>query len=433
MSRPRPRRARLGRARARLVPRGRPGRRAASPPGGSTSSTGWYDDSDDEPATPRPGRPRSRRRPGSSCRRSPTRRRSPPRSRRRAGSTPRWCSRRWRRSSPTRSSARTSSARSPTSPPGRPVVRVGDGAAAMPGLDHQAADRDRGAVGARAGDPVRDARGRRRQGPDRAGRRRRPVPGVEAAARTAYPDARRRRDPGRADRRGAAAAGPDQGRGWGTTTRCSPSRRSTRPGRRTTCPSTWSRGSPRSGSTRAGRRSAPAGSTTRRCTPRRPSPPRWSRNGIEVVGAPDARRRRRGGRELASVQSAPLREIVARVLEVSDNEAAEVLSHQVGVAVTRHRHLRGRRRRGGPDAAGARRTDRRASSIHDGSGLSRENLITPLALVGVLRAGARPGAPGAERGRHGAAGRRLHRLADQPVRRSPSPSRAGWCGPRPAR
>ena len=71
-------------------------------------------------------------------------------------------------------------------------------------------------------------------------------------------------------------------------------------------------------------------------------------HGITVVGVP-THGVASGGRELASVQSAPLREIVARVLEVSDNEGAEVLSHQVGKAVTGTRDLRRRGRRGHPD------------------------------------------------------------------------------------
>ncbi len=104
--------------------------------------------------------------------------------------------------------------------------------------------------------------------------------------------------------------------------------------------------------------------------------------GITVVGEP-THGLASGGRELASVQSAPLREIAARVLEVSDNEAAEVLSHQVGRAVTGT----------GTFADGAAAVTRTLEDlgvtadfdIHDGSGLSRENRITPLALVQVLR------------------------------------------------
>jgi D-alanyl-D-alanine carboxypeptidase/D-alanyl-D-alanine-endopeptidase (penicillin-binding protein 4) len=113
--------------------------------------------------------------------------------------------------------------------------------------------------------------------------------------------------------------------------------------------------------------------------------------GITVVGAP-----KHGvageGTEIARVESAPLREIAARVLEVSDNEGAEVLSHQVGLAVN------GTATFADGAAAVTQTLERlgvptRGISIHDGSGLSRENLVTPLALVGVLRAALDPAHP----------------------------------------
>ncbi len=113
--------------------------------------------------------------------------------------------------------------------------------------------------------------------------------------------------------------------------------------------------------------------------------------GIEVVGTP-SHGVATGGRELASVESAPLREIAARVLEVSDNEAAEVLSHQVGKAVTGT----------GSFADGSAAiiqtlqglgVPTRGIAVYDGSGLSRENRITPMALVAVLRAVLDPAHP----------------------------------------
>lgn len=113
-------------------------------------------------------------------------------------------------------------------------------------------------------------------------------------------------------------------------------------------------------------------------------------NGIKVVGPP-VHGVASAGRELASVQSAPLRELVARILEVSDNEGAEVISHQVGVAVAHS----------GTFADGAAAVTRTlqglgvtaAFDIHDGSGLSRENEVTPLALVQVLRLALDPAHP----------------------------------------
>ncbi|WP_051247787.1 D-alanyl-D-alanine carboxypeptidase/D-alanyl-D-alanine endopeptidase [Nocardioides halotolerans] len=113
-------------------------------------------------------------------------------------------------------------------------------------------------------------------------------------------------------------------------------------------------------------------------------------HGITVLGDP-THGVAAEGRELASVQSAPLREIAARVLEVSDNEGAEVLSHQVGRAVSGS----------GTFADGAAAVTSTLQGlgvtapfeVHDGSGLSRENRITPLALVQVLRLAFDPAHP----------------------------------------
>ena len=54
--------------------------------------------------------------------------------------------------------------------------------------------------------------------------------------------------------------------------------------------------------------------------------------GIRVAGPPERRRAGDGATPLAEVESAPLSQIVERMLNVSDNEAAEVLAHQVGLA-----------------------------------------------------------------------------------------------------
>ena len=113
-------------------------------------------------------------------------------------------------------------------------------------------------------------------------------------------------------------------------------------------------------------------------------------HGITVVGGP-VHGVAADGEEVASVQSAPLREIAARILEVSDNEGAEVLSHQVGVAATGH----------GTFADGAAAVTQTLHQlgvsadfdIHDGSGLSRENRISPMALVQVLRLALDPAHP----------------------------------------
>jgi len=114
--------------------------------------------------------------------------------------------------------------------------------------------------------------------------------------------------------------------------------------------------------------------------------------GIKVVGDPTYGVAGGSGRELAAVTSAPVREIVERVLEVSDNEAAEVLAHHIGLEV----------RGTGSFTAGVAGTMRTLRAlgvptngieIYDGSGLSRDNRITPDALLDVLRAAA-TGGPG---------------------------------------
>ena len=109
--------------------------------------------------------------------------------------------------------------------------------------------------------------------------------------------------------------------------------------------------------------------------------------GIEVTGDPVRGVAGGAGREIASVSSAPLREIVERVLEVSDNEAAEVLAHQVGLEVRGTASF-------SDGVAGVLRTLRGLGvptsgiEIYDGSGLSRENRIAPEALAAVVRAAA---------------------------------------------
>lgn len=114
--------------------------------------------------------------------------------------------------------------------------------------------------------------------------------------------------------------------------------------------------------------------------------------GVTVDGPPVAEVAVPDGRLLGSVQSAPVREIVERVLESSDNEASEVLAHQVALA------------RGLPgtftDAATAvltvlaeRGVRSTGIAVYDGSGLARGNRIEPAALTDVLRAAADPAYP----------------------------------------
>jgi D-alanyl-D-alanine carboxypeptidase/D-alanyl-D-alanine-endopeptidase (penicillin-binding protein 4) len=109
-----------------------------------------------------------------------------------------------------------------------------------------------------------------------------------------------------------------------------------------------------------------------------------ARAGIRVEGIPEPRRARPGARTLAEVSSAPLDQVVERVLEVSDNEAAEVLFRHVGLA-TRDDGSSAAARSGVAQILGEHGVDLRGSVLYDGSGLSRENRIDPRLLVDVLQ------------------------------------------------
>jgi len=112
-----------------------------------------------------------------------------------------------------------------------------------------------------------------------------------------------------------------------------------------------------------------------------------SSRGVTVVGAPRpgvAPPPASGGRLVAEVRSAPLAQVVQHVLEVSDNEGAEVLARQVAVAEGRPASFTG--------AAEAVRSVLRSigvsttgAVIRDGSGLSRQNRLRPETLLSVLR------------------------------------------------
>jgi len=106
--------------------------------------------------------------------------------------------------------------------------------------------------------------------------------------------------------------------------------------------------------------------------------------GLRVDGPPVARRTRPDAVSLASVHSAPVAQIVERVLTVSDNEAAEVLAHQVGLASVGEASFAG-------GIAGTRQTLEElgvsvsSDRFYDGSGLARDNRLRPETLVAVLR------------------------------------------------
>lgn len=127
-------------------------------------------------------------------------------------------------------------------------------------------------------------------------------------------------------------------------------------------------------------------------SPRSPDPSRTAaqtfadllaRRGIAVSGPPLPGAAK--GDQIASVDSPPLADLVERMLLVSDNTAAEVLAHHAGL------ELLGDASYAGGAAATMQvlddlgiRTD--GMVLDDGSGLSRDNRISPAQLIAVLRA-----------------------------------------------
>jgi D-alanyl-D-alanine carboxypeptidase/D-alanyl-D-alanine-endopeptidase (penicillin-binding protein 4) len=116
------------------------------------------------------------------------------------------------------------------------------------------------------------------------------------------------------------------------------------------------------------------------------------RAGITVTGSPRPRPARPGAAELAAVNSPPLGQVVEHTLLVSDNEAAEVLARQVGLAVSGEGSFR----------AGARAVLDTLSGLgvptgdartYDGSGLSRQDRLDPRTLTAVLELAASPDHP----------------------------------------
>jgi D-alanyl-D-alanine carboxypeptidase/D-alanyl-D-alanine-endopeptidase (penicillin-binding protein 4) len=116
------------------------------------------------------------------------------------------------------------------------------------------------------------------------------------------------------------------------------------------------------------------------------------KDGIEVAPAIGQQRARPHATELARVTSLPLADIVERVLQLSDNEGAEVLAHQVGLAVEGE----------GSYAAGVRGVtktltrlglDLHDATIQDGSGLSRHDRLDAETLVQLLQLASSPTHP----------------------------------------
>lgn len=108
--------------------------------------------------------------------------------------------------------------------------------------------------------------------------------------------------------------------------------------------------------------------------------------GIQVVGEPTAGLGG-NGEPLATAESAPLENIVERLISVSDNETTEVLAHHVGLAVAGDASFEG-------GAAATREVlaglgvDLGGDVLRDGSGLSRENALSAATLLGVVEVAA---------------------------------------------
>lgn len=109
--------------------------------------------------------------------------------------------------------------------------------------------------------------------------------------------------------------------------------------------------------------------------------------GIEVRGPIAQRPAAASSTEIATIASAPLAEMVEHTVAVSDNNAAEVIAHQVGLAVGQDASFAG-----GAAAVAKVLTELgvplAGTEILDGSGLSRKNLLTPAALLAVIRVAA---------------------------------------------
>jgi D-alanyl-D-alanine carboxypeptidase/D-alanyl-D-alanine-endopeptidase (penicillin-binding protein 4) len=105
--------------------------------------------------------------------------------------------------------------------------------------------------------------------------------------------------------------------------------------------------------------------------------------GVEVIGTPAETTAAVGSAELARVDSEPLDRIVEHTLETSDNEAAEVLARHVGLAAGGAASFAGGVR-GILETLTGLGVPTDDAEVYDGSGLSRENLLDPDTLTGVL-------------------------------------------------
>jgi D-alanyl-D-alanine carboxypeptidase/D-alanyl-D-alanine-endopeptidase (penicillin-binding protein 4) len=116
------------------------------------------------------------------------------------------------------------------------------------------------------------------------------------------------------------------------------------------------------------------------------------RQGVTVAGRPRPVRAREEAPVVAQVRSAPLGPIGERVLEVSDNEAAEVLARHTGLEVVGEASFEGGVR-GAREVLAGLDVPLDGDRWFDGSGLSRRNRLTGDTLLAVLRVAASPAHP----------------------------------------
>lgn len=111
--------------------------------------------------------------------------------------------------------------------------------------------------------------------------------------------------------------------------------------------------------------------------------------GLKVAGDPERVVVPPAAEELASVESAPLSEIVERILDVSDNEGAEVMARHVGRATSGT----GSFEAGAAGVVGTLRgmgIDVSGDEVYDGSGLSRRNRVAATTLLALIQHAAGP-------------------------------------------
>jgi serine-type D-Ala-D-Ala carboxypeptidase/endopeptidase (penicillin-binding protein 4) len=116
------------------------------------------------------------------------------------------------------------------------------------------------------------------------------------------------------------------------------------------------------------------------------------KDGIDVRLGITQTKSRSHARELARVTSLPVADIVERVLQYSDNEGAEVLAHQVGLAVEGEASYDGGVR-GVTHTVRGLGIDLSDATIQDGSGLSRHDRLDAETLVRVLQLASSPDHP----------------------------------------